>query len=273
MSQAIDYVMGHTDKERRRLSLQASVINPLTDNFLRRAGISAGMHVLELGCGVGEVTLIAARLIGPHGTLTSLDVDPTAIEIAQARIHSAGHRNVHFEVVNVTDFKPARPYDAVIGRHILIHTPNAPEILKAAVSLVRSGGVIAFQQFDFHTVPRGYPEMPLYSFAMDLICEFFRRALPRPNMGIQLPFLMQEAGLNPPEVRSECCVDGGPHSPFYEWIAETVRSLLPRMEALGITTAAEVQIDTLEERLRREALDTRGFAVVPPMIGAFSRKQ
>jgi cyclopropane fatty-acyl-phospholipid synthase-like methyltransferase len=52
------YVMGHTDHERRRLSLQASIINPLTDHFLRSAGISAGMHVLELGCGIGEVRLI-----------------------------------------------------------------------------------------------------------------------------------------------------------------------------------------------------------------------
>jgi hypothetical protein len=170
------------------------------------------------------------------------------------------------------DFKPAGPYDAVIGRHILVHMPEAPSAIRAAVNLVRPGGVIAFQEFDFHTVPRGYPDMPLMFQVEDRICEFFRRALKRANMGMQLPYLMQEAGLPPPECRSECCVDGGPHSPFYEWLAETTRSLLPRMEALGITTAAEVDIDTLEDRLRQEALETRGFAVIPPMIGAFSRK-
>lgn len=62
-----DYVLGHTDRERRRLALQAALLNPLTDSFLRRAGVSAGMRVLDLGCGIGEVTLIAARLVGPHG--------------------------------------------------------------------------------------------------------------------------------------------------------------------------------------------------------------
>lgn len=56
-----DYIMGHTDRERRRLALQAAILNPLTDSFLRRAGISAGMRVLDLGCGTGEVSLIAAR--------------------------------------------------------------------------------------------------------------------------------------------------------------------------------------------------------------------
>lgn len=102
------YVMGHTDRERRRLSLQASVINSLTVSFLRRAGISAGMHVLELGCGVGEVSLIAARLVGPCGRLHGLDLDPAALEIAQRRVQSAGHRHVCFELADVKDFRPPR---------------------------------------------------------------------------------------------------------------------------------------------------------------------
>jgi hypothetical protein len=44
------------------------------------------------------------------------------------------------------------------------------------------------------------------------------------------------------------------------------------MEELGLTTAAAVDIDTLKERLRQEALETCGFAVIGPMIGAFARK-
>jgi cyclopropane fatty-acyl-phospholipid synthase-like methyltransferase len=47
------YVMGATEHERRRLSLQASILNPLTNRFLRQAGLSEGMRVLDLGCGVG----------------------------------------------------------------------------------------------------------------------------------------------------------------------------------------------------------------------------
>ena len=47
--QTANYVMGHTDHERRRLALQAAILNPLTDAFLRRAGISAGMNVSGTG--------------------------------------------------------------------------------------------------------------------------------------------------------------------------------------------------------------------------------
>jgi ubiquinone/menaquinone biosynthesis C-methylase UbiE len=230
------------------------------------------MRVLELGCGVGEVTLLLATLIGPHGSLLSLDLDPDAVETTQSRLQSAGHRHVNVEVADVLSYEPAEAFDAVVGRHILIHTPDPLIVLRKAVSITRSGGLMAFQEFDLCTVPRGYPEMPLMFRCQDLISEFFRRAVPNPDMGAKLPWLMQQAGLPAPLACCESCIDGGVHSVFCEWMAETLCSVLPRMEALGITTAEEIQIETLEQRLRQEALETRGFAVLSPMIGAFARK-
>ena len=270
--QTANYVMGHTDHERRRLALQAAVLNPLTDAFLRRAGISAGMHVLELGCGVGEVSLIAARLIGPHGRLHCLDFDGHALDIAKGRARSAGHEHVTFEQVDIHEHRPERLYDAVIGRLILVHTPDPLAVLRQSLNLLHPGGVAAFHEGDFTCLPNGYPELPLKRRADGWIIECIRRSVPRPNMGTQLFQLMQEAGFGVPECRAECVMDGGPHSPIYEWFAETVRTLLPHMEALGITTAQDVDIDTLAQRLRAESLELCGVSMSPLMVGAFARK-
>jgi SAM-dependent methyltransferase len=267
------YVMGHTDRERRRLALQAAVINPLTDNFLRRAGISAGMRVLELGCGIGEVSLIAARLVGPHGHVHGIDLDHASLDIARSRIRSAGHDQVTFEQIDVTEHKPAELYDAVIGRHILVHTKDALTVLRHAVDRVQIGGVVAFHEGDFSWYPRPYPEMPAVNFAMSTIVEFFRRAVPRPNIGTQLFSLMQQVGLPPPECRAECIIDGGPHSPVYEWIAETVISLSSGFAAVGMPPLSDHDRDTLAERMRNETLDTKGVALSPILIGAFARKR
>jgi len=266
------YVLGHTDHERRRLALQACVLNPLTDSFLRRAGISAGMRVLELGCGIGEVSLIAARLVGPHGHVHGIDIDGEALEIARGRIRSAGHDQVTFEKADVSTHNPVQLYDAVIGRHILIHTPDAAAVLRKAVHMVHDGGLIAFQEYDLSFYTRGYPELPLMFWVQEKIVEFFRRATPRPNVGTQLFWLMQEAGLPPPECRLECVMDGGPYSPVYEWLAESMRSLLPRMETLGITNAEAAACDTLTQRLRDEVVGKQGVVIAPAMIGAFARK-
>jgi SAM-dependent methyltransferase len=265
--------MGHTDRERRRLALQAAVLNPLTDSFLRRAGVSAGMRVLDLGCGIGEVSLIAARLVGPHGQVHGIDLDPAALEIAQGRIRSAGHDHVTFEQVDLVDHSPSGRYDAVIGRHILIHTKDALATLKNAAAMLRDGGLLAFQEYDLSWYPRGFPELPLMFQVEEQIVEFFRRAVPRPNIGTQLFYLMQEAGLPPPECRAECIMDGGPHSPIYEWIAETVITLSSRFQALGMPPLANTDGAALARQLREEALQKRGVILGPMMVGAFTRRR
>jgi len=85
------YVMGHDDRERRRLALQAAILNPLTEQLLQRAGISTGMHVLDLGCGIGEVSLMAARLVGRHGAVTAIDIDQAdALNRVEVRAPQAG---------------------------------------------------------------------------------------------------------------------------------------------------------------------------------------
>jgi hypothetical protein len=42
---------------------------------------------------------------------------------------------------------------------------------------------------------------------------------------------------------------GGPGSPYLAWLALTVRSLLPQLEKIGAATAAQIDIDTLEDRM------------------------
>src|SRR3954451_15575442 len=114
------YVMGHDDRERRRLSLQASILNPLSDQLLRRAGLSAGMRVLDIGCGVGELSSVAARLVGRRGRVTAIDIDDAALALAAARAREQGLDHIDFVHGNVADVPKAASYDAVIGRHILI---------------------------------------------------------------------------------------------------------------------------------------------------------
>ena len=54
---ASDYVMGHNDRERHRLSAQAAILAPITEQLLRRAGVGSGMRIVDFGCGVGDCLL------------------------------------------------------------------------------------------------------------------------------------------------------------------------------------------------------------------------
>ena len=50
-----EYALGRGRAEYDRLIEQAEILRPLTERMLRSAGIGAGMHVLDIGCGVGDV--------------------------------------------------------------------------------------------------------------------------------------------------------------------------------------------------------------------------
>ena len=61
-----DYVLGNTVKEQERLKQQGRFLEKWTEQFFLAAGLKAGMSVLDLGCGMGDVSLLAARLDGPR---------------------------------------------------------------------------------------------------------------------------------------------------------------------------------------------------------------
>jgi len=267
------YVMGHDDRERRRLSLQASILNPLSDQLLRRAGFSAGLRVLDIGCGVGELSMVAARLVGRRGSVTGIDIDKGALALAAKRAREDGLDHVDFAHGDIGTFRTDASYDAVIGRHILIHTPDPRVVVGMAHSLLSPGGVVVFQEYDFSVVHRPFPEAPVYERIFEIFRAFFAKAA-HGNVGTRLFQLLIDAGFPSPECRVEYPMDGGADSPFYEWIAESFRSILPRAAALGLVRSDEVEgIDSLARRLEEEAVSGRGCVPGPAMVGCFARKR
>ena len=84
------YLFGHSEEETRRLLLQGRLFNPYTRRLLEDAGITRGMKVLDVGSGAGDVTLLAAELVGPDGTVVGVDSNPLLLETARQRVQEAG---------------------------------------------------------------------------------------------------------------------------------------------------------------------------------------
>jgi hypothetical protein len=65
---------------------------------------------------------------------------------------------------------------------------------------------------------------------------------------------------------------GGEDWPGYTYVVDTVRSLLPMLEQMGLVSAEDVDVETLADRLRAEALGQRGVQMLPIVMGAWARK-
>jgi 16S rRNA G1207 methylase RsmC len=67
--QKLDYVLGHSQREILRLISQAAMLRPVTERLLRSVKIGPGTRVLDLGCGAGDVSMLAAEFVGPTGAV------------------------------------------------------------------------------------------------------------------------------------------------------------------------------------------------------------
>ncbi len=141
-----DYVLGNTDAEHERLIRQAARIAALTERFVREAGLGPGQRVLDLGSGVGDVALLAGKLVGPSGEVVGVERDTRTIARARARAAEAGHHHVSFIQSDVAQISSNKPFDAVVGRFILQFLPDPVGVLRSVSQLLRPGGAVAFQE-------------------------------------------------------------------------------------------------------------------------------
>jgi len=263
------YALGSTDSEHERLIRQAARLAPLTERLFREAGIGPGQRVLDLGSGVGDVAMLAARLVSPSGEVVGIERDPRSIARARARVTEAALRNVTFTQSDVSQIQSTKPFDAAIGRLILMWLPDPVSVLRQLSLLVRPGGVFAFQEASWVPVLAHLAPLPLWLATASLIHETIR-ADADPEMGPNLYQKFQEAGLPAPTMRMELSLGKDPD--LAQWYYDTVCSLRPQMQRLHLPTESLGNLDTLVERLQAEVAGSKSVACLFASVTAWSRK-
>ncbi len=267
------YPIGENEQQTRRLITQAQLYDPFTRAFFRAAGISRGMRVLELGSGVGDVTLLIAEAVGPSGSIVGVELKPAAAHTARARLQTIGWQNVEIMEGDITSVEPGGQFDAVVGRFILMWLPDPRLVLQKVVGYLRPGGIVAFQDNDFTFGILSAPRLPTLALVTATMAEL--QALPGPeyHMGLKMPQLYHEVGLQPPQLTLDHPLGTGPDWSGYEFITQTVDLLSPRMRQVGMVVPPELaDTSTLAARIRAEAVENGAVIVLPGLVGAWSRK-
>lgn len=264
------YALGDSDRALDRLGHLSRLYGEVTATWLDSLGLQPGMSVVDLGCGRGDMTLALAALVGPTGTVTGVDVAARPLSAARRAAEQAGMSTVSFEEADVTQWAPTQPVDAVVGRLLLMHLPDPVALVARLRGVVRPGGVIAFQEVVLGS-RTSQPVLPLLTAFNTLLLETFRR-LGRPvDMGLRLAAVFAAAGLPEPALTVGAPVERGPSAVGWAVIAGDVWSLLPRMEETGVATAAEVEPETFEQRLRAQAAAADAVLVSPLLVGVSAR--
>jgi ubiquinone/menaquinone biosynthesis C-methylase UbiE len=131
-----------------------------TNLLFRPAGLAPGQRVLDIGCGVGDVSFIATQLVGETGHVLGVDSSRAAIETARERARFGGHENVEFLVDNVIEPQVPGKFDAIVGRIVLMYLPDPVAVLARMRSLLRLQGLLVMQEGDLTSIG-SEPECPL----------------------------------------------------------------------------------------------------------------
>jgi 2-polyprenyl-3-methyl-5-hydroxy-6-metoxy-1,4-benzoquinol methylase len=264
------YVLGHADVEVRRLLLQGRLYNDYTEHALRLAGLRPGMRVLDVGCGPGDVSFIAARLVGPTGTVHGVDAAPEMIELARARAAEQGLSAVHFTQAAIDAITVDEPVDAVVGRLILMHLPDPAATLRHLSTLVRPGGVVAFSENDI-TGTHSFPDMRLFGQVTTGIVRAFEAMGLSAQFGTTLHTIFADAALGAPHLTLGTPIGTAADTDILAYAAEVWRLVSPIAQQSGFAIDELDDINNFVPRFRQEALAVNAIITMPPIITAWAQ--
>ena len=268
------YVFGSSAAEITRLQELGELLQPSTRQALREAGVAEGMNVLDIGCGTGSVTFLAAELVGRAGSVTGVDRDPAMLATARAHALSSA-QPVSFIQADLAELGAERwldpGFDAIIGRLILLHLDDPVAVLGRLVPHLHSGGVVVFQEPDLTRMGASWPPLPV----LEQLCEWVRDAHRAWGIdcqfGLRLQQVFQDAGLPAPALRCDAFIGSGPGWGWYDQMLHAACNAMPVVLSTGLTPAEQVGLDALTERVSEAVASQRSVTRAIDLVSAWTR--
>lgn len=266
-----DYVLGSHNSEIERLQKQAVMLAEPTALLFKRGGIRPGMRVLDLGSGPGDVAFLVADIVGRDGSVVGVEQDSAQIAVAIQRRDQLGLGNVDFRLADARAFTDEEPFDAAVCRLLLVHLPDAADLVAHQMGNLRPGGVFVAVDYDMGGA-RTLPDVELYSCIRDWFRAGFEYAGADPFVGMRLPLLFSQAGYRdvgslglqsfwPPDNRQAA-----------GYIVGVLLAMKDAVVGAGAATEEEMGLDTLEKRLGDALAAANAVYTAPTVVGGWGRR-
>lgn len=224
----------------------------MSKRFLVDAGICDGMSVLEIGCGPGEVTELLSQLVGSRGRVVAVDVAPTLLDLARARLRDAS--NVTLVQADATGDLTALDvygnFDALVGRRILMYVSSRVNLLKTlAATRLRDDAIVVFEESDATAVAAPQVGWPAHTEALGWLRQMLVAEGASLSMGSELPKTFVAAGLTVGGIRAEAIIQGqGTQFPLTDLIG-LMRDRLVSKKIATSDEIVDVQARIVAERI------------------------
>jgi SAM-dependent methyltransferase len=232
-----DYVLGTGDIEIERLALQHRVWRPRALDAWRRAGITVGQAVVDVGCGPGYATIDLASIVGPSGRVIAIDQSRRFLDVVEAQRRH--HRLDNVQALELDLSEAALPdlrADAAWCRWVLCFVSRPRDVLDAMVRTVRPGGVLVLHEYFDYRTWRLAPQSPELEEFVAAVMVSWRESGGEPDVALDLPGWLERAGCRIESLTP--IIDIVPPTSYtWQWPARFIASGLVRLVELGYLTA------------------------------------
>ncbi|OBB10668.1 hypothetical protein A5662_08375 [Mycobacteriaceae bacterium 1482268.1] len=230
------------------------------------------MRVLDCGSGAGDVAIIVAELVTASGDVLGIDRDANNVQAANGRVQGNGLNHVRFETADISS-PPDGPFDAIVGRLVLMYQPDVEAVLRALADRLAPGGAMAFLEYEH--VPSAevlmWPRSPSVDKLMSWTTTAFEVLGNQERMGTRLPSLLRSAGMEPqPPYELTGAVYTG--AAVFEHVTNLLRGLLPILTAHGIATEEEADLDAFAESVSADLTPDSVMVGAGPALAVWARK-
>lgn len=237
------YSLAASDDELRRLIALATAEEDRVRDACARAGIGAGHHVVDLGCGPLGALNVLASIVGPAGRVVGIDASAAALDKARTILGSRDGqvRLVHADVHALSPAQvPIADADLVFCRLFLLHQQDPAETIRRAATLLRAGGAfIAHEPSDqLSGAPASEPPVPAMTRVWDLVIRAAHARGAQTDFGLRGRAYLERAGLTVESHRAY--VVHYPPALGVEIPRVALQSLRPTLEGHGLATLEEV---------------------------------
>lgn len=248
-------------------------LSEITQQLLQHASLAKGMRVLDIGCGSGEVTRAIAEAVGDNGEVVGIDNSYSALAAAKIASEAGNYSNISYIRSELTELPlELGIFDCIVCRRVLMYIPQAEKVIEQLVPLLRPDGCIAIQEHDTTMTPARIGNWSLHDQVHYWLWESVKREGANPQLGISLAPMLLSAGLQVEKQWAQA-IFAGYESGIHHQLHDLVKMLQDRLIASGVTTEQEIDLTTLETRLKAERHSNKSSYVSDMAICVIARKR
>jgi SAM-dependent methyltransferase len=258
------YLLGTHTEELERLRFQHELWLPAARAAWQRAGLSAGMCVLDVGAGPGFASMDLARIVGLTGRVLGLELSEAYVAAGQAMAHRAQLPQLELRQHNLLrDPWPTEGFDLAWCRWVAMFLPDLDPLLTGLEQSLHLGGQLVLHEYVHWDTFGLHPNGRAIARFGQACQRSFRDAGGDPDPNRRLPALLTDRGWRI-EALEPLPVAGGSHSMAGQWLQRFVEVYGVRLQELGLWNSSDAAEARAE--IAAAADDPGSFWVGPTVL-------